>query len=92
MDDGIATGVSMETAVLGACQRGAGRVLVATPIASSAACESLRQIADEVFCLLRQVDGWTVGQHYTDFTQVSDEEIRRLLEEGRAARAAAYAG
>ncbi len=85
VDDGMATGATMEAAVLSARRRGAKRVAVAVPVGSSQACDALCQVADEVFCLSTPPDFWAVGQFYRYFPQVSDEEVRRLLEESRGA-------
>lgn len=83
VDDGMATGATMEAAVLSARRRGADKVTVVVPVGSSQACEALAQVADEVFCLSTPADFWAVGQFYGYFPQVSDEEVRRLLEESR---------
>ena len=85
VDDGMATGATMEAAVLSARRRGAKKVTVVVPVGSSQACDALRQVADEVFCLNTPPDFWAVGQFYRYFPQVSDEEVRRLLEESRGA-------
>lgn len=83
VDDGMATGATMEAAVLSARRRGAKKVTVAVPVGSGQACDALQQVADEVFCLKTPPDFWAVGQFYRYFPQVSDEEVRRLLAESR---------
>lgn len=84
VDDGIATGATMEAAVLSARQRGARTITVAVPVGAREACQRLRSVADDVVCLHTPADFWAVGQFYRDFFQVSDEEVCRLLEETRA--------
>lgn len=86
VDDGIATGATMEAGVLSARQRGASSILVATPVGSRHACNALLRSADEVFCMTEPVDFWAVGQFYHHFPPVPDEEVQRLLEENRRAR------
>jgi len=86
VDDGIATGATMEAGVLSARQRGASFILVATPVGSRHACNALRVNADEVFCMTTPVDFWAVGQFYHHFPPVADEEVQRLLDENRRAR------
>jgi putative phosphoribosyl transferase len=86
VDDGIATGATMEAGVLSARQRGASFILVATPVGSRQACSGLRRTADEVFCMTAPVDFWAVGQFYRHFPPVPDEEVRRLVDENRRAR------
>ena len=85
VDDGIATGASIEAAVMSARQRGARRIVVATPVASREACTGLRNVADDVFCLTTPLDFWAVGMFYRDFSQVPDEEVVRLLDQSRSA-------
>jgi putative phosphoribosyl transferase len=89
VDDGIATGATVEAGVLSARNRGASAVTVATPVGSEAACEALRRVADRVICMTRPVEFWAVGQFYLRFPQVSDAEVIRLLDESRATKAAA---
>ncbi|MBI4200204.1 MAG: phosphoribosyltransferase [Chloroflexi bacterium] len=86
VDDGIATGATMEAAVLSARQRGAREITVAAPVGSPEGCAVLGRIADRVFCLATPEEFWAVGQFYLYFPQVSDEEVRRLLDESRARR------
>lgn len=81
VDDGIATGATMEAAVLSARANGARRVVVAAPVCSQGAVDRLRNLADEVFFLMTPPDFWAVGQFYGRFPPVVAEEIRRLLRE-----------
>jgi len=79
VDDGIATGFTVRAAVEVARRRGAGRVVVAVPVASPRVVEDLRSLADEVIVLEAQEAFMAVGQFYWDFPQTSDEEVTRLL-------------
>lgn len=83
VDDGLATGMTMLSAVEFLKHRGARKVTVAAPIASGPAEEALRPRADEVVILLTPEPFFSVGQWYEDFSQVSDEMVMRLLS-GRA--------
>jgi len=82
VDDGLATGASMEAAVFSLRQRRAGRVIVAVPVGSPEACARLAGDADEVICLNTPPDFEAVGQAYDDFSQTTDDEVRTLLAEG----------
>lgn len=84
VDDGIATGSSVEAAVLAIKQKGARRTTVATPVASREACNALANVADEVFCLTTPNDFWAVGAFYRDFSQTPDEQVRELLDANRS--------
>jgi predicted phosphoribosyltransferase len=85
VDDGLATGATMEAAVRALKSLGASRVVVAVPVASVEACERIEAIADEVVCLAAPSFFSAVGQWYADFGQTDDAEVRELL-----ARAAAH--
>jgi predicted phosphoribosyltransferase len=79
VDDGLATGASMRAAILAARQRRPATVVVAAPVGASESCEDLRQVADRVVCPLTPEPFSAVGLWYEDFSQVTDEEVRRLL-------------
>lgn len=82
VDDGLATGLSMAAALQSVRAAGAQRCVMAVPVAASpgfdtvssaAACEACAVVVD------RGARHFAVGSYYADFTQVSDEEVRRLL-------------
>ena len=79
VDDGLATGSTMEAAVLGLRRLEPARIVVAVPVGAKETCERLRNIADEVVCLETPEPFQAVGLWYDDFSQTSDEEVRRLL-------------
>jgi putative phosphoribosyl transferase len=79
VDDGLATGATMEAAVRALQMLGAKRVVVAVPVASVAARERIAAVADEVICLEAPPLFSAVGQWYRDFGQTSDEVVRELL-------------
>lgn len=81
VDDGLATGATMIAAARAVRQQGAGKVIVAVPVAPREALKELRQEADGVICTATPHPFTAVGAWYEDFTQVTDEEVRRLLEE-----------
>ena len=79
VDDGLATGATMEAAVRALRMLGAGRVVVAVPVGSPEARDRIAAVADEVVCLAAPAFFSAVGQWYRDFGQTSDEEVRDLL-------------
>jgi predicted phosphoribosyltransferase len=85
VDDGLATGATMEAAVRALESLGATRIVVAVPVASREAVSRLERRADEVVCLLQPPWFRAVGQWYDDFEQTSDEEVARLLAERASA-------
>jgi putative phosphoribosyl transferase len=80
VDDGIATGSTMIAAVRSLRSRGAGEVVVAVPVAPPEAVRRLREEGCEVVCVHEDPLFVAVGQFYDDFTQVSDEEVRAILQ------------
>ncbi|MGA7853812.1 MAG: phosphoribosyltransferase [Candidatus Acidiferrales bacterium] len=87
VDDGIATGSSIRAAIRALRQMSPARLVVATPVAPASTCNRLRPEVDELVCVETPEHFYGVGQFYDDFSQVSDEEVKHLLD--RAARQSA---
>jgi predicted phosphoribosyltransferase len=82
VDDGIATGLTMEAAVWAMRNKHAKRIVVAVPVTSIESAETLGDIADEVIVLDKpEAFMGAVGAHYQEFTQVDDKEVKALLRE-----------
>ncbi len=79
-DDGLATGATTEAAVEAVKRKGARRVIVAAPVASTNAVERLRRVSDDVRILLIDPDFDAVGRYYDSFSQTTDEEVLDLLQ------------
>jgi len=88
VDDGLATGATMEAAVRALRSLDAERIVVAVPVASIEARERIAAVADEVLCLQTPPFFSAVGQWYERFDQTEDEEVRELLARSRATFAA----
>ena len=81
IDDGLATGASMRAAVAGLRAQHPARIVVAVPAAAAETCDAFRSEVDEVICALTPEPFYGVSRWYEDFSQVTDEEVRTLLEE-----------
>jgi putative phosphoribosyl transferase len=79
VDDGIATGSSMRAAIGALRQMKPAGVVVAVPVAPQSTYDRLRTEVDEFVCVYTPYDFFAIGQFYEDFSQVSDEEVTRLL-------------
>ncbi|MDY6996055.1 MAG: phosphoribosyltransferase [Actinomycetota bacterium] len=79
VDDGIATGASMVSAVRSVREAGASHIVVAVPVGPASVCRTLREEADDVVCSTMPADFHAVGQVFGDFHQVGDDEVRALL-------------
>ena len=81
IDDGLATGASMRAAVAGLRAQRPERIVIAVPTAAPEACEAFQPEVDEVICAVTPELFYGVGRWYEDFSQVTDEEVRTLLQE-----------
>jgi putative phosphoribosyl transferase len=79
VDDGIATGSTMEAAVRACRAGGAQRIVVAAPVAAPQSLAALRPLADQVVCPMQPAAFMAVGRWYDSFPQLEDEDVRRCL-------------
>ncbi|AMN48406.1 hypothetical protein ACG33_15130 [Steroidobacter denitrificans] len=79
VDDGIATGSTMQAAVDAARKMQAGQVIVAVPTASRQALDELERSADLVVALCAPEPYIAVGRWYKYFPQIQDREVVELL-------------
>jgi putative phosphoribosyl transferase len=79
VDDGLATGATMRAAIA-AVRSAAAAMIVAVPVAAPEAVAELRGEVDRLEVVSTPPGFAAVGLWYRDFRQVSDEEVRRLLE------------
>ncbi|MBX7222268.1 MAG: phosphoribosyltransferase [Blastocatellia bacterium] len=88
VDDGIATGSTMQAALAALKSQEPAKVVVAVPVAAPEADLSIRQLTDQFVCLATPTDFEAVGKWYHNFPQTSDEEVTRLLAATRSVAAA----
>ena len=82
VDDGVATGATTRAALRATRLRRPKKLVLAVPVAPSEVLSSLRHEADEVVCLEAYGSFGAIGLYYTDFRQVSDEEVLAALTRG----------
>jgi len=80
VDDGIATGSTMRVAIAALRRLGPARVIVATGVAPASTAKLLAAEADEFVALMTPADFRAVGQFYESFPQLTDEDVRELME------------
>src|SRR6202008_4729348 len=78
-DDGIATGASMLAAVRALRAADPQSIVVAVPVGPPSTCLGLAREPDDLVCTTMPPGFEAVGQVYEDFHQVSDDEVRELL-------------
>jgi predicted phosphoribosyltransferase len=82
VDDGLATGATMRAAVKALRKRGVAKIVVAVPVGPPDTCHEIEEQADETICLSTPEFFQAVGQYYDDFSQTTDEDVRKLLARG----------
>lgn len=82
VDDGLATGSTMEAAVRAVRSRGPATVIVAVPVAPRGVAPRLLSAVDRFVALMQPPNFSAVGQWYRQFNQTSDEEVREILRAG----------
>ena len=78
VDDGIATGSTARAACEVARAEGAVRVVLATPVAPREWTSRLAGVADELVAVATPEPFWAIGEFYADFTQTTDDQVRRM--------------
>jgi len=84
VDDGLATGATMQAAVKALRAQGAAGLVVAVPVAAPEVCEALRAQVDAIVCAATPDPFDAVSLWYDDFSQTTDEEVRTLLSDPEA--------
>ncbi|OGH12083.1 MAG: hypothetical protein A2857_03090 [Candidatus Levybacteria bacterium RIFCSPHIGHO2_01_FULL_36_15] len=79
VDDGVATGSTAITASLILKNLGASKAVLATPVISSETHEKLKRYFDDIEYILKPADFSAVGEFYKNFEQISDEQVKQLL-------------
>jgi predicted phosphoribosyltransferase len=86
VDDGLATGATMEAAVGAVRTYRPARVVVAAPVGARETCDRLRRLADEVVCVESPEWFRAVGVWYERFEQTTDDEVLHMLAVVRSPR------
>jgi predicted phosphoribosyltransferase len=79
VDDGLATGATMISALHGLRARNPARLICAVPVAPPETLKRVAGMADEVVCLHAPEYFQAVGQFYRNFSQVEDDEVIDIL-------------
>lgn len=79
VDDGIATGASMLSAIRAIRAKQPRRIVVAIGVAPATSLARMRAEADEVVCLHAPDEFYAVGQFFEDFSEVTDERVVEAL-------------
>jgi putative phosphoribosyl transferase len=81
VDDGIATGSTMTAALRAVRAQKPMKLIGAVAVASDDAARAMLHECDAMVCLNVSGEFFAVGQFFTDFSQVSDEDVAALLQQ-----------
>ncbi|RJP14869.1 MAG: phosphoribosyltransferase [Candidatus Abyssobacteria bacterium SURF_5] len=82
VDDGLASGYTMEAAVESVKAHHAQRIIIAVPTSSSSAYRRLHPKVDRIFCPdLSRLPFFAVANAYEKWYDVGEDEVKRILEE-----------
>lgn len=81
VDDGVATGYTMQAALRSARSYGPKELIVAIPVAPRDILELLEKEVDRAICMLVPENFYAVGQYYESFEQTNDEEVIQIMRE-----------
>lgn len=79
IDDGLATGATMISALHGLRAKRPAKLICAVPVSPPETLRKVRELADQVVCLQAPPYFQAVGQFYSRFYQVSDDEVMEML-------------
>src|SRR5919106_4175220 len=81
VDDGIATGSTMRAAIRAVKKREPNKIVVAVPAAAPSTCREIGRQVDEIVCAMMPEPFYAVGAWYEDFSQLTDDDVRKVLDE-----------
>ena len=84
VDDGIATGATMQAAVAALRKHKPASIIIAVPVAAQESLDELAILVDKIICLLKPINFHAVGLWYANFSQTTDSEVIELLEKSNS--------
>jgi predicted phosphoribosyltransferase len=81
VDDGIATGRTILASIKIIKTKKPKTLVVAVPVSSEEAAQRISKEVDDFVCLYIPPQFYGVGGYYSDFTQITDDEVRNLLKQ-----------
>lgn len=79
VDDGIATGFTIQAALRALRQLHPGELILATPMAPQETLYRIEADADRIVCLATPEPLIAIGRWYREFSQLTDEEVLQYL-------------
>lgn len=82
VDDGIATGLTMQAAVKEVSKQSPKKIIIATPVIPEESYQALKQDVDTIVTLIRPTLGQflgAIGAYYKNFIQITDRQVIDVL-------------
>jgi len=79
VDDGIATGQTLMASIGMIRRSDPARIVVAVPVAPRQTVRKFKALVDDFICPSTPEDFYAVGQFYQDFSEVTDDDVTRLM-------------
>ncbi|MDO8451289.1 MAG: phosphoribosyltransferase [bacterium] len=79
VDDGIATGMTARASIAAIRKLGPSQIILAVPVCPTETALRIRRYVDRLVYVYAEKELRAVGEFYTDFSQVSDEKVVRIL-------------
>lgn len=80
VDDGVATGMTMQATLLSAMGHGAKSVVIAVPVIPQDQINVLEKLCDKLVYLDAPVNFGAISVFYKDFSQVKDDQVIKLMQ------------
>src|SRR4030042_2030119 len=81
VDDGIATGATIEAAINAIKEELPEKIVVAAPVAPPTIVERLKKLVDDVVVVSAPEPFFAIGEFYSSFPQVPDDKVIKILNE-----------
>lgn len=86
VDDGIATGLTMEVAIAELRRENPKKIVVAVPVAASETAKKIQKIVNKFIALFKEKELFAIGSFYDSFPQVEDKEVISILDKAAKAK------
>ncbi len=80
VDDGIAMGSTMRTAIMLCQKAGARKIVVAVPVTGEKTAREIEKLVDEIVVLVMPRPFYAVAQAYKNWYDVSDQEVIAIMD------------
>ena len=80
VDDGLATGATMQAAAIAIRQKQPKQIIAAVPVSASKTCDKLQVEVDEIICVETPKPFIAVGVWYRHFSPMTDAQVQNFLQ------------